>query len=393
MRTVLYLSAAQYLSRSIQGLRDAGFRVVTVDRDPSAPGSKFAHRHIAASIDDVRAVQHAAVAVHADVILPGIEAGVLSAAIASDALGLPNIGSEIARRCLDKGFMRQAWRRAGLAQPDFRLVEHREQMRAAISEFGLPLVVKPRCCNGSKGVSVVHDNRDIDVAIDDAAAHENGGGFIIERFVEGPLLTADGLVDSKRVVVAAVGDVETQATSRFRVNMALSYPANYSADIVAEGEALITNAVRALDLKNSAFHCECIVSDNGPVLVELGARSGGSFIGSVVVPAVSGLVPSVVSAKMLLGDPVDLTPRRLGGASLTFLSAPQGLLREVKGFEHASSLPGVVEIGVTLPVGSQGGLVASDNARHGYVVTMGATRNEAVERAAAARKAVTFEMV
>src|SRR5690348_8109062 len=109
MRTVLYLSAAQYLCRSIQGLAEAGFRVVTVDRDPSAPGRKFAQRLIAASIEDPRAIQRAAVDVEADVIIAGIEAGVLPAAIASEALGLPNIGIEVARRCLDKGLMRRAW--------------------------------------------------------------------------------------------------------------------------------------------------------------------------------------------------------------------------------------------------------------------------------------------
>jgi biotin carboxylase len=393
MQTVLYLSAAQYLCRSISALREAGFRVVTMDRDPRAPGHLLADAYVTAPIDDADAVADAAARVNAAVILAGIEAGVLSAAIASTALGLPGIGVDVAHRCLDKGLMREVWHARGLAQPEFCLAQTSESVHRCIAQLGLPLVLKPRRSNGSKGVSVILDRDDVPAAVADAENHAEGSGFIVERFIDGPLLTADGFVGGDRVEIAAMGDVETQAVSRFRVNMALNYPSNYPQDVVEKATMLIGRAVLALGLRNSAFHCECIVGSDGPVLVELGARSGGSYIGSIIVPAVSGLIAPVVCARLLLGEQVDITPKTLGGASLTFLSAPAGRLRDVRGLEEARSLPGVVEIGASLALGEQGGAVASDNARHGFVVTVGASRDEAVRRAQDARGAVLFDMV
>ena len=373
-------------------MREAGFRVATVDRDASAPGHAFAHARVLASVADSAAVREAAAREHADVILSGIEVGVLPAAIASVALGLPTIGVDVATRCLDKGLMRQAWSTKRLPQPDFRLVDNAKVLPIVIEEFGLPLVLKPRRSNGSKGVSVILNAEDIADATEDAVAYAGDFGFIVERYVDGPLLTADGFADGERVEIAAIGDVETQAVSRFRVNMSLNYPANYSSTVVGEAKRVVSEAVRALGLKNSPFHCECIVSAGGVVLVEIGPRSGGSYIGSVIVPAVSGLASAVVSAEMLLGERPDITPRALGGASLTFLSAPPGRLKEVTGVRQARELPGVIEVDTTLAVGEQGGAVACDNARHGYVVTVGATRNEAAGRAGAARDTVHFDM-
>jgi biotin carboxylase len=288
--------------------------------------------------------------------------------------------------------MRKRWLDAGLAQPDFRLTNEAEQLPSLIQELGLPCVLKPRRSNGSKGVSVITELAEIAEAIKDAVLHAETFGFIVERFIEGPLLTADGFVDSDRVEVAALGDVETQAVSRFRVNTALNYPSNFPDGVVRRAKRLIHDAVRALGLVNSPFHCECIVSSREVMLVEIGARSGGSYLGSTVVPAVSGLVPSVVAARMLLGDRPSIRPKAAGGASLTFLEAPKGRLSAVTGLSEAAAMPGVLEAGVTLEAGQEGGAVASDNARHGYVVTIGRNREEAVARANEARNIIQFQM-
>jgi hypothetical protein len=89
---------------------------------------------------------------------------------------------------------------------------------------------------------------------------------------------------------------------------------------------------------------------------------------------------------------LEFRPTRAGGASLRFLTAPGGLLAAVEGVERARSLPGVLELGITLRPGERGGVVAFDNARHGYVVTAGATRDEAVARADAVARTIVFRM-
>jgi biotin carboxylase len=288
--------------------------------------------------------------------------------------------------------MREAWERAALPQPAFRAVDDPAALAPALRAFGLPAVVKPARNGGSKGVSVVTEPAEIDRAAAEALEHAPDGRCIVERFVPGPLLTADGFVRDDEVLVAMIGDVETQATTRHRVNLALSYPAAYPAGVVAQARGTIAAAVRALGLRRGAFHCECIVGPDGVVLVELAARGGGSYLSSTVVGAVCGLSGPVTFARLLAGDPIALAPAHERGATLRFLSAPEGVVDAVEDVEAARRLPGILHLGVALAPGERGGAVAFDNARHGHVVAVGATRDEAVARAVRAAATVRFRM-
>jgi biotin carboxylase len=189
-----------------------------------------------------------------------------------------------------------------------------------------------------------------------------------------------------------MGDVDTQSISRHRVNMALNYPAALDRQTQKAVASLVERAATALNLRRSPFHCEIILGPDGPVLVELAARGGGSYISSTVVAEVSGLVAPVVAARLALGDNVSIEPRQAGGATLTFLSAPPGIITAIDGIDEARALPGILELGIAVAPGERGGAVAFDNARHGHVVAVGASRDEAVARAAAAIATIRFEV-
>lgn len=390
-RTVLLLAGAQYLVRSVERLSAEGFRVVTVDRDPAAPAHAVADAVELGSVADAAFVAQAAKRQNADVIVPGTEAGVVAAAAAAEQLGLAGLGLASALRCTDKIALREAWAAAGLAQPRFRALGD-DDGAEAVRAFGLPAVVKPARNGGSKGVSVLLEDGEVDAAVAEAKNNAPDGRWIVEAYVPGPLLTADGFVRESEVLVAMLGDVVTQDQTRYRVNMALNYPAAFAPATLAEARTLIADAVRALGLRRGAFHVECIVGPSGVELVELAARGGGSYLSSTLVELVSGLSGPVTFARLLIGDDVPLTPTRAAGATLRFLQAPDGLLREVRGVAEARALPGIVELGIDLAPNGRGGVVANDNARHGFIVATGPTRDEAVARADAAARLVQFVM-
>ncbi len=390
--TILLLAAGEPLVSAIQSLRRAGFRVVTMDRSPDAPGHGHGDNRVFGSIEDADAVTAAAREHDADLVLAATEAGVLAAATASERLGLPGIGVEVALNCLDKGRMRQAWRRADLRQPDFRLADTPSEIRDSLNDFGLPAVVKPRRAWSSKGVTVVTRADQIDEAIDNAMRHAGAHGCIVERFIDGPLLTCDGFVKDGHVTFSMIGDVAFQDHDRYRVNMSLNYPASYPPAILEEARSLIANAIEAIGHRRGAFHCECIVGENGVHLVEIGGRPGGGHLFAHVIEQASGLDAPVVLANLLLRRDIDPAPITTGGACYRFLSAPEGRFVRADGLESARLMPGVSTIGLTIRPGETGGAVTHDNARHGWVVTGGKDRDAALERARNAIAAIRIEM-
>jgi biotin carboxylase len=390
--TILLLAAGEPLVSAIESLKHGGFRVVTMDRSPDAPGHGHGDDRVFGSIEDADAVTEAARQHRADLVMAATEAGVLAAATASERLGLPCIGVEVALTCLDKGRMRQAWKRANLQQPDFRLAGTASEIRDSLGKFGLPVVVKPRRAWSSKGVTVVTRSDQIEDAIESAIRHADGHGCIVERFIDGPLLTCDGFVKDGHVTFSMIGDVEFQGHDRYRVNMSLNYPANYPSATIREARNLIAHAVEAVGHRWGAFHCECIVGETGVHLVEIGGRPGGGHLFAHVIEQASGLDAPVVLANLLLRRDVDPSPLKTGGACYRFLSAPEGRFAVAEGLAEARQFPGVATIGLSIRPGEIGGAVTHDNARHGWVLTGGKDRDEALQRAKDALASIRIEM-
>jgi biotin carboxylase len=392
MTTIILLAAGDPFHRHIGRLKAQGYSVVAIDRDPNAKGRDDADGFVAASVDNVAAIVAAARTFQADVIVALTEAGVRSAAEASAHLRLPGLPIEVAEAATDKIKMRARWRESGLNQPDFALATTTEQARKVVAAIGIPCVMKPTRAWSSKGVSVVMTPADVEPAIVDAF-NIHGGPIIVETFISGKLLTAEGFALDHEVEVVAIGDVDTQETDRHRVNMSLQYPANFTQRTVEEAKVLIGNAALSLGLRRSPFHCECMVSDAGVQLIEMAARGGGGHIFSVLYEPMVGFSGIIRQVELLLGKPFEQISRRFPrGGCYRFLSAPSGIIEHVEGVEEASRMPGVIDLAIAIKPGELGGRVTHDNARHGHVCTVGADRDSALDYAKAAASHVHFVM-
>ena len=68
----------------------------------------------------------------------------------NDALGLVGISSAAARCCTDKLLMHQVLTQAGLLTPRVQEATHENDIYAAATEIGFPLILKPRFGSGSR---------------------------------------------------------------------------------------------------------------------------------------------------------------------------------------------------------------------------------------------------
>src|SRR5262249_1215065 len=228
---------------------------------------------VLASVSDADAVTAAARTYRVDAVIAATEAGVRAAAEANHRLGLPGLPLEAAYAATDKAEMRKRWAAAGLCQPRFEIAVSREDAERAVRRFGFPCVVKPTRAWASEGVSVVASQADVAPALLDAfAAH--GGPGVVEDFVPGRLLAAEGFVSAHGVGVVVTADVRLQDSDRYRVNMALCFPGDFAPPVLAEATSLMRRAALALGIERTPFHCECMVGPRGVELIEMAARGG-----------------------------------------------------------------------------------------------------------------------
>jgi D-alanine-D-alanine ligase len=113
----------------------------------------------------------------------GGEDGVLQGLL--EALGVPYTGPDVLGSALtmDKIRTKQVWIAAGLPTPRFARIAKGDDLRAAASELGFPVFVKPSSEGSSVGVFRVLKDADLEPAI--AFAKEYAGELLMEQMVQG----------------------------------------------------------------------------------------------------------------------------------------------------------------------------------------------------------------
>jgi len=133
-------------------------------------------------------------------------------------LGIPYTGSGVLGSALamDKLRSKQVWAGAGLPTPAWRPLEDENQAAAAVTELGLPLMVKPSLEGSSLGMSRVTTATEMPDAWRKAAAF---GPVIAEQWIDGAEYTVSILGDRALPVIGL------QTTHAF-----YDYDAKYLAD-------------------------------------------------------------------------------------------------------------------------------------------------------------------
>lgn len=395
MKKILVLGGNDLNKPIFSQLNDAGFFSVCADRSPGSPAAQIASSFFPVDITDVHGITRLSRDCGIDGIMPINEYGVKTAAIVAEELGLVScIPPERAAFATDKGLMRQVWERSCVPQPRFSTFESIEELRVATVEIGYPCVVKPReSGGGGRGISVVCSEDEIEWAFRYASQFRRGSDrpFVVEEFMDGLEVTVESIVQDGIVTHLTMSD-KVKPPLRTRVASSLNYPAAVP-DAVRRGiETVTTSAIRAIGIRNGMAHSELIVTDQGPKMVELGARGGGGHIFHTIIEAVTGLRAPVATAHILTGDRFSIDGLSQMGAVYRFFTPSRGILREVRQFDIAQLTEGVLDIGLLKRIGEEVGLNYNSMDRTGYVVTRGRTRADAIKTADKVENIIEFVM-
>jgi biotin carboxylase len=389
---LLVLGAGRFHRPVLRRLRQLGAWVVAVDRQPTAPGRDDADLFEAVDLADPEAVIQVGRTHRIDAVLPLNDIGVRTASRVADALSLVGPDRETAERANDKALMREWWRDHGVPVPEFRILRPGDDPIASAQEVGYPVIVKPPDTGGGgRGISVARDRQELEWSLDFARPWIRDGRLLIERMLDGVEVTVETLSWNGHAHVLAVSD-KTKPDLRTRVATDLTYPARLPPDVVAGVEAVARRAVETLGVVNGPAHTELIVTSNGPVPVETGARGGGGHIFAMIVREVSGVDYVRESAYTLLGRTPNVTISRVRGCVYRFFDPPPGELKAVHGVEAARAMPGVLDIGLLKQPGDRVGDLRNSLERAGFAVVSGPDAVTARERADRVERAVRFEV-
>jgi biotin carboxylase len=401
VRSVLFVGAGRHQRRAIVQARERGLRVVAVDRNPDAPGLAEADAPELVDFSDVDAVIEVGRRQAVDGVLTvSADRAVPVVAAVAEALGLRGIGTEAAHVMTHKVAMRRVLADAGVPQPEFAAVRGLGEGRAALARVGLPAVLKPADSGGQRGVFRLDSPDDLERHLHAAIAESPTEEAIVETYREGLELNGLAVARGGEVTLLTLSDRLRPPGIGFGVGWIHVYPSTIFGNALEQAEEAAVHAVHALGLRDGIAFPQLLVDGSGRVIViEVAARIPGGQMADLAHHAV-GVDLVEIALRQALGEDVPdklVYPRFTQPLAIRFFTAspgplPTGRVTRVGGLDRVLAFPGVVQADVFLTEGEEIRPVRLDGDRRGYVIAVGATNIEALERAEAACKLLDVEV-
>jgi biotin carboxylase len=356
--------------------------VIAVDRDPGAPGFRYADTRALISTEDEEDVDRLARAERVDgVISPGADWPVGIAARIAERMGLPHpIDAATAARATSKQRQRERFAAAGV--PHAHLLD----------EPAAPCVVKAPDRQGQRGLTLVRTDAELPAAIEAALAASRTDSFIAEELVEGPEVTVNAISIDGVFHPLTVTDRLTADPPAFGVALAHAWPDERACVGTTQAPiAAARAAAEALGIRNGPTYTQVVLAADGPRVIELAARLGGGHDAELVQLA-TGVPLNDLALECALAGRASVVPTQslVGGACVLFLVAPEGALRAVEGVQEALAVDGVAEVRIYREPGHVFGPLRHGADRAGAVLATGSSRADALERARHAASAIRF---
>ena len=386
-RRLLVLGAGPAQLGLLGAARGKGLFVIALDRDPTAPGFRYADRRAIISTEDEHGIERLASAESVDgIIAPGIDWPVGIAARVAERLGLPHpIDAAVANRAVSKQKQREALAEAKVPQPSWHIVSE------PVDGLPVPSVVKAPDRQGQKGLTLVRSEDELPAAIARALEESRSGVAIIEELVDGPEVTVNAFSLRGEFHPLTVTDRLTADPPAFGVALAHVWPSEAGARAAEVAEA----AVRALGIENGPSYTQLRIGPDGPQVIEVAARLGGGHDAELAKLAL-GVDLNGLALQAALGESIWSAALRaepqVGGAVSRFLVPPEGVLEEVEGADEARAVDGVRDVRIYREPGHLFGEFRRGADRAGAVLAVGDSREEALERSDEAARLIRFKV-
>jgi biotin carboxylase len=397
MARLLVLGAGPAQLGVLAAARAADLTVVAADRDPSAPGFRYADRRAIVSIEDEQAIERLARAEEVDgIVAPGTDHAVAIAARVAERLGLGHpLTAETAQIAVSRQKQRERLAEVAIAQPRSIVCRSLADVARAADKLGYPVVVEAPNRAGERGIGLAPDRDALAAAAADALADARGEYCLVEELVAGPVVTVNAFSVDGRFVPLTVTDREQAPPPAFGVPLVHLWPASLEPGQVGVAVETAAAAARAIGVTLGPTTTQILLGEDGPLVAKLSARVGGGHDAELCRVAL-GVDLNALAVTAALGDRVQ--PQALAvtsgvdAACVRFLVAPAGELRAVHGLEEAYELVGVRGIRIYRKAGHVFRPLRRASDRAGAVLAIGTTPKDALanaERAAARIRFVT----
>ncbi len=300
-RKALLLGSGELGKEVAVELQRLGVEVIACDKYPNAPAMQVAHRSYVFNMLDGERMREIVEKEKPDHIIPEIEAIATPMLVELEKEGYHVTPTARAAFLTmnREGIRRLAAEELGLPTSPYRFASTYDEFKNAITEIGLPVVVKPVMSSSGHGQSTVREEKDIEAAWHEAqeGGRAGAGRVIVEGFVdfdyEITLLTVRSITGT--VFCEPIGHIQVNGDYRYSWQ-----PQPMSAQALKEAQAAAEKITTALG-GYGIFGVELFVKGDHVIFSEVSPRPHDTGVVTMISQDMSEFA---LHARALLGLPV-----------------------------------------------------------------------------------------
>lgn len=352
MKKIMILGASILQVPAIEKAIDMGLEVIAVDIDSNALGFKIpdVKKEIISTID-IESVMSAAKKHNIDAIMTlASDMPIMTVAKVSKKLGLVGVDLDTAIKATNKSKMRESLKSFGVPVPLFYKVDSLDKCIKAVNKIknkGYKCILKPADNSGSRGIVLLPDfnEKTINIAYNYSKNNSRDKIVMVEEFMEGPEVSVETIsVDGKCNIIQITDKITTGAP--YFVEMGHSQPSQLPDSIKDKIKEITIAANKAIGIISGPSHTEIKITQNGPKIVEIGARLGGDNITTHLTPLSTGVDMVESCIKIALGEKPDIRIKYDKASAIRYFDQSHGRIKSIRGVEEASKLPGIIQISI-----------------------------------------------
>ncbi|MDD3268866.1 MAG: ATP-grasp domain-containing protein [Syntrophomonadaceae bacterium] len=286
-KKLVIIGANEFQSRLVEKAKNMGYETHVFAWEEGAACRNLADKFYPISITEKESILKVAKEINPmGVVSVGSDLAVPTVNYIAYELGL--VGNSLTSSLIstNKYEMRKALISNRVPCPKFSLANNDFNPRNFNMQY--PLIVKPVDRSGSRGVTKVEDEKALALAIKYARELSFKHQVLVEEFFQGQEYSMEMVSFEGQHQFLAITEKFTTGAPHFVETMHLQ-PGRIKATILDEAIEIVKQSLDALQIKYGASHAEFKVNKNEDmVIIEIGARMGGDYIGSDLVQLSTG---------------------------------------------------------------------------------------------------------
>lgn len=361
MKNVLLLVPTEtYRAQAfISGATHLGVSLTIASQEPLPMSHRMGDRAIVVSLDhpqtSLSQIELANETKHFDAIVSIDDAGLKTAALASQELGLKHISTLTTDLAQNKIAMRQRLSDSRVAQPIFQTYREGERLEEKLSAIGkFPVVIKPATLSGSIGVMRANSAQEVREAVPIVRAIQASHGcasefpLLIEEYIDGTEYAVEAIVIGGELRILTIFDKPQPLLGPFFAETIYVTPTSLPKDAADQLFEVLNRARTALEIATGPIHAEFRITDTGEIyFVELAARSIGGTCSKAVPLSGGTSIEELILAEALGIDAPDLSFENQASGVYMVPVPRKGRLKEIRGIDRARAVKWVTGVDMT----------------------------------------------